>query len=147
MNIKNRMIVSIVILLLALNIIDARIKYANLLNARIAFTNTDAIMVTGYNPVKEQCDDLPLITASGDSVCSKTFAVARNMIRGRYHFGDTVYVTIPFIVKDLMHRRFSNHGDILFWERKNAILFGKRELWISLISKDQIKIKHKGRKW
>lgn len=88
--------------------------------------------VTVYNPVTEQCDSSPLITASNSFIDTtalyreqfRWLALSRDLIRrwgGDFCYGDTVLLVARdpaidgyWIVKDTMHQRFKSHADLLY---------------------------------
>lgn len=87
------------------------------------------VVFTAFNPVPEQTDDTPMITASGHPVDSRTLAISWDL-RSRYAFGDTVYVILPLVVRDVMHPRWRNRADIMLWKYDDAIQFGVRQGWL-----------------
>ena len=93
-----------------------------------------------YNPVEEQCDSIPLLTASGDKIDVvrlkkkrvRWVACSRNLMRrwgGRFDFGDTIevvsknkHIAGKWIVKDVMNKRFRNKIDFLCHEKIDGSL-------------------------
>ena len=90
----------------------------------------DGIIATKYNPVKEQCDSDPLITADGSKINLKKLnsrelhwlAVSRDLLQEcGYHYGDTVIVVSDdpqidgkeFVIRDTMNPRWTKRIDIL----------------------------------
>ena len=87
------------------------------------------VTATYYNPVKEQCDSNPLITASGKKINIellesgelKWIAVSRDLLR-IYKYGDIVRITCDhdpsingdYEITDTMHERFENTIDLLW---------------------------------
>ena len=87
------------------------------------------VTATYYNPVKEQCNSNPLITASGKEINIellekgelKWIAVSRDLL-GIYKYGDIVRITCDhdpsingdYEITDTMHKRFKNTIDILW---------------------------------
>jgi len=87
------------------------------------------VTATYYNPVKEQCDSNPLITASGKEINVellekgelKWIAVSRDLLR-IYKYGDIVRITCDhdpsingdYEITDTMHERFENTIDLLW---------------------------------
>lgn len=87
------------------------------------------VTATYYNPVKEQCDSNPLITASGKEINIellengelKWIAVSRDLLR-IYKYGDIVRITCDhdpsingdYEITDTMHERFENTIDLLW---------------------------------
>ena len=85
------------------------------------------VVVTKYNPVPEQCDSDPLITADGSFIDTlalrrgelKWIAVSRDL-RKHFHYGDTVILKTrqgeilgEYVVRDTMNPRWNNRVDIL----------------------------------
>lgn len=87
------------------------------------------VTATYYNPVKEQCDSNPLITASGKEINIellekgelKWIAISRDLLR-IYKYGDIVRITCDhdpsingdYEITDTMHERFENTVDLLW---------------------------------
>jgi len=87
------------------------------------------VTATYYNPVKEQCNSDPLITASGKEINIellekgelKWIAVSRDLLR-IYNYGDIVRITCDhdpsingdYEITDTMHERFENTVDLLW---------------------------------
>ena len=87
------------------------------------------VTATYYNPVKEQCNSNPLITASGKEIDIellekgelKWIAVSRDLLR-IYKYGDIVRITCDhdpsingdYEITDTMHERFENKIDFLW---------------------------------
>lgn len=88
-----------------------------------------SITVTQYNPVKEQCDEDPLVTADNSKIDLKKLkkgklkwvAVSRDL-RTKYKYGDVIEIKVKkgnrringrYVVHDTMHPRFTNRIDIL----------------------------------
>jgi 3D (Asp-Asp-Asp) domain-containing protein len=87
------------------------------------------VTATYYNPVKEQCNSEPLITASGKEINMellekgelKWIAVSRDLLR-IYKYGDIVRITCDhdpsidgdYEITDTMHERFENTIDLLW---------------------------------
>lgn len=89
-------------------------------------------VLTVYNPLMSQCDSSPLITASNQRInesklrsgAIRWMALSRDLLKrwgGQIQYGDTIslYSGDPsidglWVVHDTMHRRFRNHGDLLF---------------------------------
>lgn len=84
------------------------------------------VTVTQYHPVKEQCDEDPLVTADNSVIDLrklkqgklKWVAVSRDL-REVYKYGDIIIlsgdpeIAGAYIVHDTMHPRFTNRIDIL----------------------------------
>lgn len=87
------------------------------------------VTATYYNPVKEQCNSNPLITASGKEIDIELLergelrwiAVSRDLLR-IYKYGDIVRITCDhdpsingdYEITDTMHKRFKNKIDLLW---------------------------------
>lgn len=90
-------------------------------------------IVTAYNPVPEQTDSSPCITADGTDVCKQEMnIVAANWLP----FGAKVIIPDMFgerifEVRDRMHSRFSERLDVLMYSRDEAKRFGAR--WLKVI--------------
>lgn len=88
----------------------------------------DWVTASRYNPVVEQCDDDPLLTADNSEIDLKKLkqgklkwiAVSRDLLE-KYNYGDTVEVYSYddpsingiYIIHDTMHPRWTNRIDIL----------------------------------
>lgn len=88
--------------------------------------------LTIYHPVRSQCDNDPLITASNKKINEdklraghvRWMALSRDLLKrwgGVLHYGDTVAVSAgdstidgAWIVQDTMNKRFQKRGDLLF---------------------------------
>ena len=79
-------------------------------------------IITAYNPVEEQCDSTPDITASGKKV--KEGYIANNCLP----FGTIVIIDgKQYEVQDRMNSRYGcEYFDILMWDYKEAVEFGKQ---------------------
>lgn len=122
----------------AQNIQDSLITVSRrLADAQKLFPKTlNEVTFTSYNPVKEQTNEDPFITASGDSVDEWTLAVSRDMLKkhhpdGIYAYNDTVYAIIPLIVRDTMNKRYEKRADILSFSMEISKLFGKRKGYLA----------------
>jgi hypothetical protein len=86
------------------------------------------VRVTGYNALAAQTDSTPNILADGTRIDIRNAgryrycALSRNLLKrwgGRYSFGDTIHLESyghyvgPWIVKDVMDRRYVNYIDLL----------------------------------
>ena len=87
------------------------------------------VTVTAYSPENRQTDDTPTITAFSTKVKPWTIAVSRDLFNAGWVAGKKVYIegVGVFVVNDLMHKRKSNHVDIFFWTRDQAIEFGVKK--------------------
>ena len=88
--------------------------------------------LTIYNPVENQCDQSPLITANNSRIdLDKLYrneirwmALSRNLLKrwnGEFNYGDTVILDAGdpaidglWVVNDNMNKRFKDRGDLLF---------------------------------
>ncbi|SKC72844.1 RlpA-like double-psi beta-barrel domain-containing protein [Ohtaekwangia koreensis] len=88
--------------------------------------------LTIYNPVKRQCDNTPLVTASNARIDVtklkkqeiRWLALSRNLLKrwnGNFHYGDTVKLSSGdpsidgvWIIQDNLNKRYKNCGDLLF---------------------------------
>lgn len=91
--------------------------------------------VTAYNPVPEQTDSTPCITASGKNVCDqKMNVIAANWlpfgtkVQIPDYFGERV-----FEVQDRMNARYSDRVDVLMYDLAEAKEFGKRRLRVVVL--------------
>ncbi|HET9054587.1 MAG TPA: hypothetical protein VFM90_10455 [Cyclobacteriaceae bacterium] len=130
-------IISLHIILFALLLIPfaATSTRMNRAGEKIYIRNSRLVVLdvlTVYHPVKKQCDDTPLITASNSKIDRdalrkqniRWMALSRDLLKrwnGAFHYGDTVLVTAGdpqidglWIIKDTMNKRFKNRGDLLF---------------------------------
>src|SRR5689334_15869471 len=91
--------------------------------------------LTVYNPLTEQCDSSPLITACNSFIDTtalyqkevRWLALSRDLIRrwgGNFCYGDSVLLVANdpaidgfWIVKDTMNERYKSHGDLLYHPR------------------------------
>ena len=91
------------------------------------YCNYHLVTVTKYNPVVEQCDSDPFITADGSFIDTlklrkgdlKWIAISRDL-RKDYSYGDTVIIELEsgeiygeYVVHDTMNPRWSFRVDIL----------------------------------
>lgn len=78
-----------------------------------------------YNPVKNQTDNTPLITANGTKLHKniKSVAISRDL-RAILPYGSKIKLIYPkhlsgvYIVNDCMNARFKNKIDIFVWKGK-----------------------------
>ncbi len=90
------------------------------------------VTVTMYTPVKNQCDNTPLITACGRKINPKRasehkwIAVSRDLLK-TFKYGDKVMLSNAgnkngiYTITDTMNKRFKNKIDIL--ETENTHLY------------------------
>ena len=109
----------------------------------------DDVLATKYNPVEEQCDSTPLITADNSKIDLnklsnhelRWIAISRDL-RSRYNYGDTVVVISDnplldgeWVVRDTMNPRFNKRIDFLVPENDkynfnspiNVTIYKKKE--------------------
>lgn len=87
------------------------------------------VAITAYSPTPDQCDSTPFITASNQKVRTGIIALSRDIEKEfNLKFGDQIEIIGLgiFSFQDRMHRRWKRKVDIFFWEREEAIQFGKR---------------------
>jgi hypothetical protein len=78
------------------------------------------VLFTVYNPVPEQTDSDPLITASGRKVKHGDLAVSRDFLKsGFVIYGDSVYILLKVRVTDTMNSRYTNRVDFLHMYHKD----------------------------
>ncbi len=93
------------------------------------------VTITSYNAVASQCNDNPLITASGRKIDLRKLnrgelrycAVSRDLLK-EYSYGDTIEVFIceghpyngEWLVADTMHKRWSKRIDLLLNEKQKG---------------------------
>jgi 3D (Asp-Asp-Asp) domain-containing protein len=91
------------------------------------------VHITAYNPVPEQTDDTPFITASADYVRDGIVALSYDLESTlELEFGDIVVLETrdgeflgEFEFQDRMNTRWRNKVDIFMWKVKDARKFGK----------------------
>ena len=98
--------------------------------------------VSGYNPLPEQTDSTPCITASGKNICEGEHAVvAANWLKFGTkvmipeYFGDTV-----FTVEDRMNPRYPYNVDVLFYDKGEARQLGRRKLLVQVLEESDVQI-------
>lgn len=85
------------------------------------------VVVSAYNPVADQTDNTPEITASNKRVRDGMVALSRDLEKEYgFTFGDTVVIEGhgSFVFEDRMDKRWSRRVDILMFSREAAIQFG-----------------------
>lgn len=93
-------------------------------------------VITSYNSEAGQTDDSPCITANNFDLCEHGFedSVAANFlpfgakVRIPELFGDRV-----FIVRDRMHKRFSDRVDVWMIKKQDAVNFGAKYAKIEVL--------------
>jgi len=84
--------------------------------------HTITATITAYNPVEEQCDSTPLITASGKTVREGYIACPAWL-----PFGTDVFIDgKKYTCEDRMSKKHPNRFDIMMWDYEEAIEFGKQ---------------------
>lgn len=74
-----------------------------------AFSKTYAL-VTGYNTVKEQTDNTPCISASGDNICGKDYVVA---CPRKYPLGSVFQIrNKEYVCLDRLAEKYDDRFDI-----------------------------------
>jgi 3D (Asp-Asp-Asp) domain-containing protein len=93
------------------------------------------VAVTAYNPVKEQCDDDPLVTASNNRVRPGIVAVSQDLFEQGWRFGRQVYIEGHgvFTIDDKMGPRARNRMDVLLFSKRKAKEFGTKSLRVMLL--------------
>ena len=97
------------------------------------------LFATGYTLSKDECNKtLTGATFKHYKLCpGKSIAISRDMVlKHGFNFGDRVYIydiekreSLGIrVVHDLMHKRFKNRCDILFFDKRTAKEFGKRKV-------------------
>lgn len=87
-----------------------------------SYTGLD-VKITVYQATEAQCDDTPLLTASGAKIDVNAFprwiAISQDL-KGLINFGDTVYIDSKYewfsgwyVVQDVMNKRAKKTVDIL----------------------------------
>jgi len=92
------------------------------------------VEITAYNPLPNQTDSTPFITASLQRVKNGIVALSRDL-EEEYdlQFGDRIYLILdgemigPFEFQDRMNRRWKRRVDIFMWDKKDALKFGRKK--------------------
>jgi len=88
------------------------------------------VTLTAYSPSKSECDDTPHTTASMVRVTEGIVALSRDL-EAKYclSFGDLIMLEGlgVFQFQDRMNKRIKNTVDIFFWDRTEALKFGRRQ--------------------
>jgi len=98
------------------------------------------VACTAYNPVPEQTDSTPRITAIGTKVKENyTIAVSQDLLKkGIVKYGDTIYIyelQKIFSVEDCIHERYNNRLDIFMESKTEAGKFGLKIVHFSIINR------------
>jgi len=97
-----------------------------------------SVVATGYTSSPRETDSTPFVTASMTRVRPGCLALSRDLLRtftpgAPYDFGD--WVVLPgvgiFVVEDTMNARWRNRADIWFANRREAVHWGRRNVWIA----------------
>lgn len=96
-------------------------------------------VLTVYNPVEEQTDQTPFITASNARIDAaklynqeiRWMALSRNLLarwQGSFHYGDTVLLDSgdpaidgKWVIHDTLNKRYADRGDLLFDSRVRTL--------------------------
>ena len=89
-------------------------------------------IVTAYNPVPNQTDNTPCISASGMNICE----IQRNIIAtNEFAFGTLLMIDGKvWEVQDRTNKRYSHRIDLLMYDYQEAKNWGKRTLKIDLVN-------------
>jgi len=100
-------------------------------------TISKELVVSAYNPLKEQTDLTPNITASMELIKPGMVAVSRDLFYGGWSFGKKIYIEGHgvFEIQDLMNERYKNSIDILMYHKGDAKRFGRKILRTVLIGR------------
>jgi 3D (Asp-Asp-Asp) domain-containing protein len=96
------------------------------------------LVATGYSSCPSETDSTPFTTAANTNTRPGVIALSRDLLQpytpdAPFSFGDRVYLDNlgEFVVEDSMNRRWKNRADIWFPSKREALLFGKREIYLS----------------
>jgi len=96
------------------------------------------VIATGYSSSPFETDDTPFITAANTQTRPGVLALSRDLLRpytpdAPFSFGDKVMLEGlgEFIIEDSMNRRWRRHVDIWFPSRREALVFGRREITLT----------------
>ena len=99
------------------------------IESNLNFTiKTEQVTITGYSSRKCETDNTPFETASLDSVQIGCITLSPDLIR-KYGFYQLVTIegfSSPFIVLDVMNKRYTNRADIWFPGTNLAYAFGQK---------------------
>ncbi len=94
------------------------------------------VTVTAYSSTPDQTDNTPFHTANGkavgEGIVAANFLSLGTQLRIPEVFGDKI-----FTVQDRMHERFERRIDIWMPSRKEAKLFGIRDLMVEVLSEER----------
>lgn len=125
-------------------IIEQNVKVKEYL--KVVFNNEVFIVsVTGYHPVREQCDSTPDITADGTKIDIniaseyRYVALSRNLLKrwgGMFKYGDLILVKGTgdgrhdgiYQIRDTMHKKHKNWVDILLTPGEDGYFYYKNIL-------------------
>lgn len=103
------------------------------------------VAATGYSSSPLETDTTPYITASNTPTRPGIIALSRDLLQpytpnAPFAFGDRVWLdgVGEFIVEDSMNGRWERSADIWFPSRRQAIHFGRRDLYLSKIDNAQV---------
>ena len=88
------------------------------------------VTLTAYSPEVSQTDNDPLVTACLTKVRQGTVAVSQDLFyRHGWSCNKRVHIQGHgiFTINDVMHRRKRNQIDVFFWDKQDAIEFGRHE--------------------
>lgn len=99
-----------------------------------AFVTVETIPaeVSAYTSSVEETDDDPMITANGETVARGTIACP-----SRFKFGTIIQIEKRiYVCNDRMNKRYrdTNHFDIWFESRSDALTFGRQKLTVHVLS-------------
>lgn len=90
--------------------------------------------ISAYTSSEDETDDTPTITANGETTGPGTIACP-----SRYKFGTLIEIEDRiYKCNDRMAKRYrdTNHFDIWFETKREALIFGRQKLTVSVISID-----------
>jgi len=105
---------------------------ANVLPYHLEISNIGDRVITAYNPVPEQTDSDPCISASGMNVCETN----KNIVAtNEFAFGTQLMIDGKiWEVQDRTHSRYKYRIDLLMYDYQDAINWGKKTLKIGLVN-------------
>ncbi len=99
----------------------------------VVFTTSRTVRVTAYSSTKDQTDDSPFTMANGervhDGAIAANFLPFGTKVMFPELFGDKI-----FVVKDRMHKRFTNTVDVWMETRGEALRFGTTAARMEIIA-------------